>query len=289
MHFTKMHGCGNDYVYLDGWNALLPADLPALARLVSDRHTGIGGDGLIVVAPSTSAHARMLMFNADGSPAEMCGNGLRCAAKLAYDHGHVRERSMRFETGAGILTVELALSGEQCTGATVMMGRPRLTPAEVPVQHSGPGPLLELTLVIAGQPRRLLAVGMGNPHAVCFVDDIERFKVGEVGALIEHHPSFPRRTNVEFAHRLADEQGLPVLRQRTWERGSGETQACGTGACATVVAAILDHRIAGREAVVRLDGGDLRISWPDDHAEVRLSGPAVTVCDGELAPGFALA
>ncbi len=289
MHFTKMHGCGNDYVYLDGWNALLPADLPALARRVSDRHTGIGSDGLIVVAPSTSAHARMLMFNADGSMAEMCGNGLRCAAKLAYDHGHVRERSMRIETGSGILEVELALSGEQCIGATVMMGRPRLTPVEVPVQHSGPGPLLELTLSIAGQPHRLIAVGMGNPHAVCFVDDVERFKVGEVGAQIERHPSFPRRANVEFVARIADEQGLPVLRQRTWERGSGETQACGTGACATVVAAILDRRIASREAVVRLDGGDLRVAWPDDRSEVRLSGPAVTVCDGELAPSFALA
>ncbi len=286
MHFTKMHGCGNDYVYLDGWTALLPADLPALARRVSDRHTGIGSDGLIVVGPSTSAHARMQMFNADGSQAEMCGNGLRCAAKLAFDHGHVRSASMRFETGAGILSVELALSGELCTGATVMMGRPRLTPAEVPVLHQGPGPLLELAPLISGQPHRLLAVGMGNPHAVCFVDDAERFPLREVGPLIEHHPSFPRRTNFEVVARLADEQGLPVLRQRTWERGSGETQACGTGACATVVAAILDRRIAGREAVVRLDGGDLRVAWPDDDADVRLSGPAVTVCDGELAPGF---
>jgi diaminopimelate epimerase len=289
MHFTKMHGCGNDYVYLDGWNSLLPADLPALARLVSDRHTGIGGDGLIVVAPSASAHARMLMFNADGSMAEMCGNGLRCAAKLAYDHGHVRERSMRIETGAGILAVELALSGEQCTGATVMMGRPRLAPAEVPVRHDGGGPLLELVLDIDGQPRRLIAVGMGNPHAVCFVGDVAQFPVRAVGPAIERHPAFPNRTNVEFVERLADEQGLPVLRQRTWERGSGETQACGTGACAAVVAAILDRRIPGREAVVRLDGGELRISWPDDRAEVRLSGPAVTVCDGELAPGFARA
>ena len=284
MHFIKMHGCGNDYVYLDGWQTALPADLPALARRLSDRHTGVGGDGLIVVGPSSTADARMLMFNSDGSSSEMCGNGIRCAAKLAYDRGHVATRSLRFETGAGELAVDLLFTGQRCSGASVLMGAPRLVPAAVPVEHPGPGPLLELTLTVAGTAHRLLAVGMGNPHAVLFVAEAETAPVGEVGPAIEHHARFPRRTNVEFVSRLADEQGLPVLRQRTWERGSGETQACGTGACATLVAAILDRRIASREAIIRLSGGDLRVAWPDDRAQVRLTGPAVTVCEGDLSP-----
>lgn len=282
MRFTKMHGCGNDYVYLDGWDVALDrVDLPALARAMSPRHTGIGADGVITVEPSTTADARMRIFNADGSEAEMCGNGLRCAAKLAYDHGRVRRRAPRFQTGAGILAVELLFTGERCTGATIDMGRPRLAPEAVPVKHPGPGPVLELTLAAHGGQHRLLAVGMGNPHAVCFVDDPEAFPVHEVGRAIEHDPAFPRRTNVEFVARRADEGGLPVLRQRTWERGSGETEACGTGACATAVAAILDRRIPGREAIVRLNGGDLRIAWPADDASVRMSGPAVTVFAGE--------
>lgn len=284
MRFTKMHGCGNDYVYLDGWRMALPTDLAGLARRLSDRHTGVGGDGLIAVTPSQVADARMLMFNADGSESEMCGNGIRCAAKLAYDHGHVRRPRMNIETGAGVLEVELRFTGERCSGASVLMGRPRLVPGEVPVEHPGPGPLLELTVAAAGRDHRLLAVGMGNPHAVCFVDDPERFPVHEAGAQIERHARFPRRTNVEFVRRLADQDGLPVLRQRTWERGSGETRACGTGACATVVAAILDRRIPGREALVRLDGGDLHVTWPADDAPVRMSGPAVTVFDGEWSP-----
>ena len=284
MHVTKMHGCGNDYVYIDGWHTALPADLPALARRLSDRHTGIGGDGLIIVSPSSRADAQMLMFNRDGSSSEMCGNGIRCAAKLAYDHGHVRAPRMRIDTGAGILDLELSFTGEHCTGASVQMGAPRLSPGSVPVEHPGPGPLLEVTLEIAGASRRLLAVGMGNPHAVLFVDDPERIPVAEIGAAIEHHPRFPRRTNVEFVCRLPDEAGDAVLRQRTWERGSGETQACGTGACATLVAAILDRRIDTRTAIIRLNGGDLRVAWPDDQAQVRLSGPDATVFDGELSP-----
>jgi diaminopimelate epimerase len=164
------------------------------------------------------------------------------------------------------------------------MGRPRLAPETVPVRHPGPGPVMELTLAAAGAGHRLLAVGMGNPHAVCFVPDPEAFPVHTVGPLLERAPAFPRRTNVEFVARLADEAGLPVLRQRTWERGSGETQACGTGACATVVAAILDRRIPGREAIVRLNGGNLHVAWPDDQASVRMTGPAVTVFEGVWAP-----
>ena len=281
MRFTKMHGCGNDYVYIDAWAEDLPRDLPALARRISDRHTGIGSDGLIVVGPSDSADARMTMYNADGSQSEMCGNGVRCAAKLAYDHKRVRQESIRVETGAGILDIELLFgTRKEVIGASVLMGRPRLVPDQVPVIHPGPGPKLRLRLLIDRQPYKLLAVGMGNPHAVIFVDDPERFPVAKVGPAIERHAKFPRRTNVEFVARLPDEAGLPVLRQRTWERGAGETQACGTGACATAVAAILDGLIPGREATVRLNGGDLRISWPRDDASVRMTGPAVTAFEG---------
>lgn len=281
MRFTKMHGCGNDYVYVDAWGEDLPADLPGLARRISDRHTGVGSDGLIIVGPSDSADAKMTMFNADGSQSEMCGNGVRCAAKLAFDHKRVRKDAIRFETGAGILDIELLFgTRKEVIGASVLMGRPRLTPDQVPVVHDGPGPKLRLRLLIDRQPYKLLAVGMGNPHAVIFVDDPERFPVAKVGPVIERHAKFPRRTNVEFVARLQDEAGLPVLRQRTWERGAGETQACGTGACAVTVAAILDGVIPGREATVRLNGGDLRISWPRDEAPVRMTGPAVTVFEG---------
>ncbi len=285
MRFTKMHGCGNDYVYLDAWAEDLPRDLPALARRISDRHTGIGSDGLIIVGPSDSADAQMTMYNADGSQSEMCGNGVRCAAKLAYDHKRVRQESIRVETGAGILDIDLLFgTRKEVIGASVLMGRPRLVPDQVPVIHPGPGPKLRLRLLIDRQPYKLLAVGMGNPHAVIFVDDPERFPVAKVGPAIERHAKFPRRTNVEFVARLPDEAGLPVLRQRTWERGAGETQACGTGACAAAVAAILDGLIPGREATVRLNGGDLRINWPRDDAAVRMTGPAVTVFEGTWKP-----
>ncbi|MBN8525822.1 MAG: diaminopimelate epimerase [Planctomycetes bacterium] len=277
MRFTKMHGCGNDYVYVDAWSESLPADIPALAMAVSDRHRGIGADGLIVIGPGRDGgDARMRMWNADGSESEMCGNGIRCAAKLAWDHGRLGgNRAPRVETGAGLLRVELRFAaGGGCDGASVSMGRPRLLPAQVPVALPGPD------LVLERQGLRLRAVGMGNPHAVAVVPDPDAFPVAEVGPRIEHDPVFPRRTNVEFTARLPDEGGLPVIRQRTWERGSGITLACGTGACAVTVAWIIDRGIAAREVIVRLDGGDLRIAWPADDAEVRMTGEAVSVFEG---------
>lgn len=284
MRFTKMHGCGNDYVYLDAIGDDLPPPRrwPALARALSDRHTGIGGDGLIVLTPSRRAEVRMVMYNADGSLSEMCGNGIRCLAKLARDRGHITKDRVAIETGAGILSVDLLLRHGEVVGARVGMGRPRLVPAEVPVDLDGPGPRLHLPLAVAGHRLRFTCVGMGNPHAVTFVADPETFPVATVGAVVEQHARFPNRTNVEFVSRLPDERGRPVLRQRTWERGSGETLACGTGACAATVAAILDGVIDQREATVRLSGGDLRIAWPDDTAEVVMEGPAVTVFTGEI-------
>jgi diaminopimelate epimerase len=280
--FTKLHGCGNDYVYLDAWDGALPADLPTFARTVSNRHTGIGSDGLIVIGPTPAgikADLRMEMWNADGSPSEMCGNGIRCAAKLAADHGRVRGEAIRVVTGAGVLTVDLQRNGRDVIGASVLMGQPRLTPSQVPVVAAGKGPA-KLTLKVGGTSVSLVAIGMGNPHAVAFVQDVEATAVPVLGPLIEQHAKFPNRTNVEFVTRLPDEDGIPVLRQRTWERGAGETQACGTGACAVTVAAILGGVIPGREAIVRLNGGDLRIAWPADDAEVRMTGPAVMVYSG---------
>jgi diaminopimelate epimerase len=280
--FTKMHGCGNDYVYLDGVRDRLPARAawPALARAMSDRHTGIGADGLIVLVPSRTGDVGMIMYNADGSGSEMCGNGIRCLAKLAHDHGHIRGPEIRVATGAGVLPVRLR-GGRRVTGAEVGMGPPRLVPAAVPVDLAGTGPRLDLRLAVPGHGRiDLVCVGMGNPHAVCFVPDPDRSPVTTLGPLVEHHPRFPRRTNVAFVARLPDEGGWPVLRQRTWERGSGETLACGTGACAATVAAILTGRIPQRRAIVRLSGGDLRITWSDDRADVRMAGPAATVFTG---------
>ena len=278
-----MHGLGNDYVYIDAWRDGMPAELPDLARRMSDRHRGIGSDGLILLCPPSdpqSAEARMLMFNADGSESEMCGNGLRCVAKLAYDHGHIPDDRMRFETGAGVLSVKLLLDGKACHGAQVVMGKPRLNPSEVPVQATANGSKIALELESDGHIWQLLAVGMGNPHAVCFVDDVEALDLAAIGPALEHAAVFPNRSNIEFAQRLADENGVAILRQRTWERGSGETEACGTGACATAVAAILDQRISERQCKIRLNGGDLDISWLDDDADVIMSGAATTVFEG---------
>jgi diaminopimelate epimerase len=291
--FTKMHGCGNDYVYIDALRDGVPANsefsqFAAWAPQISDRHQGIGSDGVIILAASQRADVRMIMYNADGSESEMCGNGIRCLAKLAHDHGHVRKNPLTVETLAGILTVTLEKNGNACYGATVSMGPARLTPASVPVVSSESGPLIRLSVTVAGKAISLIAVGMGNPHAVCFVDDPETYPVHDIGPQIERHALFPKRTNVEFVARLPDEQRdgktIPVLRQRTWERGSGETQACGTGACATAVAAMLTGLITQREVIVRLNGGDLFIRWPHQDSDVIMSGPAVSVYAGQWQP-----
>ncbi|MFW5845178.1 MAG: diaminopimelate epimerase [Planctomycetota bacterium] len=283
MRFTKMHGLGNDYVYIDGWREPLPQDLPALARAISDRHRGVGGDGLILVLPPEEAghHARMRMFNADGSESGMCGNGLRCAARLAWEHGHVPAAGIRFETGAGLRTVDLHVDAAgACTGATVDMGHPILEPERIPVLVDPDlAPFIRLQPP-GSAPLHLRPVGMGNPHAVHVCADVAAWDLPRIGPLLERDPVFPERAIIEFVQRLPDEDGLPVLRQRTWERGSGETQACGTGACAVCVVAILDGHIPGREAIVRLDGGDLRIAWPQDGAPVHMSGPAELVFTG---------
>lgn len=283
--FDKLHGCGNDYIYLDGLAQELPADLSALARRLADRHTGIGGDGLIVLGPgSPQAPVSMTMFNADGSPSAMCGNGLRCCARLARDHGHVAGEGFPVLTGAGLRHCRL-LEGPQGLGSRVAcdMGPPVLVADAIPWAPPTAGSDRLIVDLPGLGPVGFRPIGMGNPHAVASCLDAPAVDLARVGPLVEHHPSFPERTNVEFSRRLADENGRPVLRQRTWERGSGITRACGSGACAVAVAAILEGSVAPGEVVVRLDGGDLVIAWDGDHHHpVRMTGEAIRVFTGTV-------
>ncbi len=290
MKFTKMHGCGNDYIYVDAWEEELPADPGILAPTLCPRHTGIGGDGIITIGPAEDpeAHARMRMWNADGSESEMCGNGLRCATRLAHDHGHLPGTRAVFETGAGLKHVEL-IAGP--TGALdqvrVDMGRPLLLPEEIPVAAEADPELIRCTLHLEdGQHLAVAAVGMGNPHAIHLCEgreDGRAFDLEQIGPMVECHPTFPNRTNFHVVERCGTDGGTPCLRQRTWERGAGITQACGTGACASVVAAIRAGFIHKREARVHLDGGDLLIAWLDDDGPVSMTGEAITVFTGDIA------
>jgi len=266
MRFVKMQGCGNDYVYLDGFRDLLPADLPALARRVSDRHFGIGSDGLIAILPpqGAGADARTRMWNADGSEAEMCGNGLRCVGKYLYETGHARKDTLRVETGAGVLELRLVIEGGRVPRVRIVMGQPREEARAVPIKA-------------LDREFRADLISMGNPHAVIFLDGVEAFPVERYGPAIETLPRFPNRTNVEFVEARSRREA----RQRTWERGAGETLACGTGACAAAVAGIRAG-LLDSPATIRLNGGDLAIDWRPGSPVV-MEGPAVTVFTGELA------
>ncbi len=276
MRFLKMHGCGNDYVYVDGFEQELPSDPSALSIHISDRHRGVGSDGLILVVPSADpgVDAEMLMFNADGSRGEMCGNGLLCVGKLLYDHGHVRRDRLNVKTGAGVRELSLRLEGGRVSHVRAGMGMPILAPAEIPVALEGER-IVDRPLRAAGRDWLVTCVSMGNPHCVVPVVDLDAFPVGEVGAAIQSHPAFPRRTNVEFV----EEIGPGVVRQRTFERGSGETLACGTGACAVGVAEQLRGRAAGLLRV-ELKGGTLEVEVAPS-GQVFLTGPAVHVFSGD--------
>ena len=278
MKFTKMHGAGNDYVYVDGGKEAV-ANPAALARTVSDRHFGVGGDGLILILPSAVAAVRMRIFNADGSEAEMCGNGLRCVAKYAYDHGLVDTLGITVETGAGLLPVEMFTNAAgRVDRVRVNMGRPRLTRAEIPLSGPPEQRVIDQELLVLDRTLRISCVSMGNPHCVIFVDDVQNFPVATYGPAIEHHPLFPRRTNIEFVQVLA----VGEVRQRTWERGAGETLACGTGAAAVTVAGLLTGR-TGTQLLNHLAGGDLEVAW-DGVGEVVMTGPAVEVFTGDYRP-----
>jgi diaminopimelate epimerase len=275
MRFTKMHGCGNDYVYVDCFHEKLPADVPALSRAISDRHFGIGGDGLILICPSEKADACMRMFNADGSEAEMCGNGLRCVAKYVHDHGIVRGTRLHIETGRGVLAVDMEIEAGKARRVRVDMGEPILQASDIPTTLPG-NPPVNVPLAIDGVTLNFTCVSMGNPHAVTFVDEITDQHVHGIGPKVEKHPAFPRRTNVEFIK--VNRPGDATM--RVWERGSGETLACGTGACASAVAGVLTGKLA-RRVVMHLLGGDLELHWSEADKHVYMTGPAVEVFSGE--------
>lgn len=278
MRFTKMQGAGNDYVYINCFEEQV-VDPQQLARQVSDRHFGIGSDGLILILPSDVADVRMRMFNADGSEAEMCGNGIRCVAKFAYDHGLVTERMIRVETGNGGLSLEMFTGDSgRVTRVKVAMGRPGLTRGVLPMTGPADEQAINVPLTIAGHSLQLTCVSMGNPHAVIYVDEVESFPVAEVGSIIEHHPWFPKRVNAEFVQVVTPNEVI----QRTWERGAGETLACGTGASAVTVAGVLTGR-TNRTLVNHLRGGDLEMEW-SDGGEVFMTGPAVEVFTGDYQP-----
>jgi diaminopimelate epimerase len=283
LEFTKMHGCGNDYIYVIAID-IRPSDPAGLSRRISDRRFGIGGDGLIMLTPSSTADFRMEMYNADGSRGEMCGNGIRCLARLAYERGICRRDSMNIETDCGIRTVSLHIDGGAPLAATVDMGAPILEGKDIPTL--GSGKIIDYPLAVDGREYSITAVSMGNPHCVMFEKDDRVFKLDDhdfalLGRKFEQHPFFPRGVNTEFILPLSRER----LRMRVWERGSGETFACGTGACAALVAAALTGR-SERKAALDLRGGTLEIEWREgsarDSGHVFMTGEAVEVFRGTI-------
>jgi diaminopimelate epimerase len=275
MRFVKMQGIGNDYVYVDCIRQPMPNDIASLATKISDRNFGVGGDGLILICPSDKADARMRMFNNDGSESEMCGNGVRCVAKFVYDHGIAKKTSLAIETGRGVLKLELETAGGKCHQVRVDMGEPILIAENIPTTLLGTPPL-EVPLVIDGVELKVTCVSMGNPHCITFVKEITNEMVLGIGHKVEKHSAFPRRTNVEFVR--VDNPG--EITMRVWERGSGETLACGTGACAVAVAGVLTGR-TDRSIIAHLRGGDLRLDWSKTDNHVFMTGPAVEVFQGE--------
>lgn len=282
MKFTKMHGAGNDYVYVDCFaRTTLPEDLAELARQVSHRHFGIGGDGLILIRPSEVADARMQMFNSDGSESEMCGNGVRCVAKFVYDHGIAKKESLAIETGAGVLDLSLQLGSDRLVQqVTVDMGVPELIGPRIPtaLPTAQDGRVVSVPVEFDGQTVEVTCVSMGNPHCIVFVDELTDELVLGLGPKIETDPRFPNRVNVEFVQVISPTE----VRQRTWERGSGETWACGTGASAVCVAGHLSGRTE-RKILNHLLGGDLTLQWIESSDHVLMTGPAVEVFSGEWA------
>lgn len=275
MKFTKMHGIGNDYVYVDCTKE--PLEHPEeTARLVSDRHKGIGSDGLILIKSSDVADFEMAMYNADGSYGKMCGNGIRCVAKYVYDNGLTDKTEISVISGGAVKYLKLTVENGKVSKVRVNMGEPILRPELVPVVGSGESLVAE-PIRVDGKDYEMTCVSMGNPHAVVFMEDVKNLKIEEIGPKFETHERFPDRVNTEFVRRI-DRKNLEM---RVWERGSGETMACGTGACATAVAAILNG-YAEREVTVHLLGGDLEIFWNEEDHCVYMTGPAATVFRGEV-------
>lgn len=286
MKFVKMQGIGNDYVYVDCVNGKPPRDPAAVSRAISDRHFGVGSDGLILIAPSERADVRMRMFNADGTESEMCGNGIRCVAKYAYDHGLTRNNPLTVETGRGVLTLTLELKNGKVNQVTVDMGEPILDADKIPTTLPGPR-VIDYPLPEADDPvrpwfekcgldPRLTCVSTGNPHVVLYCRDVAKLPLTEFGPVLENAPYFPRRINVHVVQVHSPEE----VTMRTWERGSGITLACGTGASSVCVAGVLTGR-TGRKLLAHLPGGDLTLHWSEADNRVYKTGPAVEVFSGE--------
>jgi diaminopimelate epimerase len=275
LHFTKMHGCGNDYVYMDCTCEMIK-DPGALAKRVSDRHFGVGSDGLILIAPSTCADFRMVMFNADGTEGAMCGNGIRCVAKFVYDKGLTDQTHISVETKSGIKYLDLTVENGVVTQVRVDMGAPSVAAADLPVVGLG-DPVIEVPVTVEGQTFQMTCVSMGNPHGILWVEDVNTCPLETVGPKLETGEMFPDRCNIEFAH-VVDRH---TVEMRVWERGAGETWACGTGACATAYAC---WRTGKTENVMelRLRGGNLMIEYDEAADRIYMTGPAVTVFEGCL-------
>ena len=274
MKFTKLHGCGNGYIYVNLFEETI--DNPAeMAIKVSDYHFGIGSDGLITIGPSEVADFTMHIYNADGSEAEMCGNGVRCVGKYVYDHGLTDKTVVSVETGAGIMVLELNVENGKVATVRVDMGEPIFEPERIPVVAKD-NPVLMEPIVVGDKEWKMTCVSMGNPHAVVFVDDVKDFPLETYGPLFENHERFPKRTNTEFVKVVSPTEAY----MRVWERGSAETWACGTGTCATVVACILNG-FTERKVLVHLLGGDLVIEWDEETNHVFMTGPATEVFCGE--------
>lgn len=280
MKFTKMHGCGNDYIYIDGTSEKISQEeKPDFVRRVSDRHFGIGGDGVIFINPSEEADFEMEMYNADGSRAEMCGNGIRCVAKYVYDKGLTDKTDISVISCGKIKYLQLFLKNGKVDTVRVNMGAPELTPAQIPViVEAGKEKVIGEPITVQGKEYKMTCVSMGNPHAVIFMDNVTDLEIEKIGPFFENHERFPNRTNTEFV-KVIDRK---TVQMRVWERGTGETLACGTGCCATVVSCILNG-LTDDTVTVKLLGGELEITWDREANLVYMTGPATTVFDGELS------
>ena len=275
MKFTKMHGLGNDYVYVNCFEEKID-NPPAVARFVSDRHFGIGSDGLIMINPSKTADFEMEMYNADGSRGEMCGNGIRCVAKYVYDYGLTDKTQISVETLGGIKYLDLAVEDGKVSLVKVDMGKPELEADLIPI-ISEREQVIDEPIEVDGKEYHMTGVSMGNPHAVIYVDDVKGLNLEKIGPKFENHERFPKRINTEFVHCI-DRQ---TVEMRVWERGSGETLACGTGACAVAVSSILNN-LTATQVTVKLLGGDLQIEWDREKDRVFMTGPATVVFDGVI-------
>lgn len=277
MKFTKMHGCGNDYIYVDGSKEQIPAeDKPELVKRLSDRHFGIGGDGVIFINPSKEADFEMEMYNMDGTRAEMCGNGIRCVAKYVHDKGLIDQRNISIVSCGKVKYLELNVENGKVSTVKVNMGSPILRASDIPVVADSEEVIAE-RIEVGEEIYEMTCVSMGNPHAVVFLEDVASLPIEKIGPLFENHVRFPKRTNIEFVKVLDSE----TIEMRVWERGTGETLACGTGACASVVACILNG-LTGEQVTVKLLGGNLQIRWDRDENLVYMTGSATTVFEGEI-------